>query len=165
MSRGMTLIEMIITISVISILMLIAVPTTMTIISNAHLKSISNGLFSKLQLIRSQAIKKNAPVNVDLLSGTVWCYGFSTTGACNCNVASSCLYNGTEYVVASQSDENITMSLAGIATDFSFSGNQGVTSSSGTITFSNPDYAISIVISRLGRIKMCSANVAGYLAC
>jgi Tfp pilus assembly protein FimT len=122
-------------------------------------------MFTKFQLVRSEAIKTTNPVYVDLNPGVSWCYGFSTVSSCSCESANSCLYSGTENSISPLGDEGVAMAVTSLASNFTFSGNQGISSSSGTVTFSNSAGAISVVISRLGRIKMCSDTVAGYQGC
>lgn len=62
--RGVTLIELLVALSVLSILLAVGVPSFGQFTVNTRLNSYSNTLFSHISLARSEAIKRNARVAV-----------------------------------------------------------------------------------------------------
>jgi type IV fimbrial biogenesis protein FimT len=58
-SKGFTLIELVVTVTLIGVLLTIAVPSFRSLILNQGIKTASYDLFSALQLARSEAIKRN----------------------------------------------------------------------------------------------------------
>src|SRR5690349_7647306 len=63
-NRGFTLVEMMITLTVIGVLLAIAVPSFRQITLNQGIRTASFDLFSALELARSEAIKRNNSVSV-----------------------------------------------------------------------------------------------------
>ncbi|MDP2786657.1 MAG: GspH/FimT family pseudopilin [Pseudomonadota bacterium] len=74
-SSGVTLIELLISISILAILLTVAVPSFQTSIVNNRLGTYSNALFSSLILARSEAIKRNKRVVVCKSSDGESCTG------------------------------------------------------------------------------------------
>lgn len=62
--RGFTLIELVVTISILGIIMAIAIPSFTSIIKNNTIISISNNMITSLNYARSEAIKRNIPVSI-----------------------------------------------------------------------------------------------------
>lgn len=63
-NRGFTLIELMVTVSVLAILITVAVPGFADLIRNTQAKAMTNGIVAALQFARSEAIKRNQQVNV-----------------------------------------------------------------------------------------------------
>jgi type IV fimbrial biogenesis protein FimT len=63
-ARGFTLIEMLVTIGAAAILIGLAVPSFMNTIQDAKMTSAANDLLVSMQLARSEAIKRHAPVTI-----------------------------------------------------------------------------------------------------
>lgn len=61
--RGFSLIELMVTISVLAITMTIAVPSFNNIIQNSRSTALANGVVTALNYARSEAIRRNAPVS------------------------------------------------------------------------------------------------------
>ena len=62
--RGFTLLEFLVTFLVISIMMTIAIPSFHTMITKHRLKSVTETIYSDLQLARLEAIKRNKNITL-----------------------------------------------------------------------------------------------------
>lgn len=76
---GFTLLELLITITVIGILASIAAPSFRSLIMGQRIKTASFDLITNLTLARSEAIKQNGNVTMAPVSGT-WTNGWTVTG-------------------------------------------------------------------------------------
>lgn len=73
---GFTLVELMLAIAIFGILLAIALPNFSEMIINQRVRSASSDLFATLLYARSEAIKRNATINV-VRSGAVWEAGWS----------------------------------------------------------------------------------------
>lgn len=74
-TRGFTLIELMVTLAIVAILMMVAVPSFVAFQRNAELTSASNTMLAALNAARSEAMKRNQNVMVTPL-GTGWASGW-----------------------------------------------------------------------------------------
>jgi type IV fimbrial biogenesis protein FimT len=63
-SRGLTLVELMIAMTVLGILLALAVPSFRDAALNSSLRAISSNLNASVQLARSEAIKRNVPITL-----------------------------------------------------------------------------------------------------
>ena len=80
-NRGFTLVEMLITLTVIGVLLAIAVPSFRQITLNQGIRTASFDLFSALELARSEAIKRNTCVSVK--PDSTWSTGWKVVDSAN----------------------------------------------------------------------------------
>ena len=78
-SHGFTLVELMVTVSVMVILAAIAMPSMTTMVNNGRVAGQTEELVSALQLARAEAIRRNARVTVCAGTGIV-CSGSTTWG-------------------------------------------------------------------------------------
>lgn len=78
-NKGLTLIELMVTLAVFGIIASIAVPSFMTMIRNNRIVTQTNNLVGTLQLARSEAVKRGVQVTILSASGTdsVWDQGWN----------------------------------------------------------------------------------------
>jgi type IV fimbrial biogenesis protein FimT len=97
-SRGFTLVEMMVSISIIVILLGIAIPNFRTFVLNAQIRSTAEGLLAGLNLARTEAIRRNTDVTFWMVNGiTSTCERVST---------------GTSWVVSVNDPEDSCHSVA-----------------------------------------------------
>lgn len=167
-AKGISLLEILITLAVIGILALVTVPQFSDYFLKARVQSAAEALYHDFQKARTEAIKsgQNA-VTVVFQDGTSWCYGMTTASTCNCNTAGSCNLGQTNYA----SYKGTSLSFTGFTTgagsgDTTFSYSRGDVNRTGTATFSSSgSYSISVELNKMGFSKICSSTVEGYKAC
>lgn len=65
--RGLTLIELVVTISILAFLMLAAAPSVVTWMGNTQIRNVASAIQSGLQRARSEAVRRNEPVQFTLV--------------------------------------------------------------------------------------------------
>ena len=75
-SRGFTLIELMVTIAIVAILMVVAVPSFITYQRNSELTSFSNTLLASINAARGEAMKRGRYAMVVPADGLLWSSGW-----------------------------------------------------------------------------------------
>ncbi len=73
---GFTAIELVIVIAIITVIAAIALPDLSNLLVNQRLRAAGTDLMSSLIVARSEAIKRNGPVEIRPASGTDWTKGW-----------------------------------------------------------------------------------------
>lgn len=118
--RGVTFVELLVTLSIFSILLAVGVPSFSQFTANNRLNSYANTLFSHLSLARSEAIKRNTRVAI-----------------CKSMDGSSCASSGDwsqgwivfvdlDNNASVGNDEQIITTMPALSAGFSFAGNTNV---------------------------------------
>ena len=164
--RGFTLLELLVVVSVLTVLMLIAVPSMQSMLTRNHLKAAAQSIAEDLQWTRSEAIKRNRILRV-AFDVEHWCYGVGDAGAANCNCRLA-----PEDAGACSLKRRSGVDFPGIGLSATFAGTRfdplRATSNNGTLTLTATNgTSLKVVLSRLGRVRICSpaGAVAGYDAC
>ena len=76
LSRGFTLIEMLVTLAIFAVLLMMAIPSMRPFLQSQGVKNASMDINSTVALARSEAIKRNATVDVTANSATDWSQGW-----------------------------------------------------------------------------------------
>jgi type IV fimbrial biogenesis protein FimT len=159
--RGMTLAEVLITITIVCILVAVSVPTFISMYQEYRLSTNISKMYYVLLYAKSVAIKNNKTVYVNFGTGTAWCYGINLSSTCNCNIANSCglgTYSAT-------STQDISLSTTGLTSNtLQFDGTHGSASTS-SVTFTLNSNTISVSIFALGNMRICSNQISGYPTC
>lgn len=73
MSRGFTLVELLFAVAVMAIVIGVAVPSFQNVVRNMRLTASTNDIVASLQLARSEALKRRAPVTVCTSTDAAFC--------------------------------------------------------------------------------------------
>lgn len=164
MSRGITLIEVLISLLIIVILAIAVIPSYISYLQYARVTGAANQLYYTLVLARGEALKRQTPVFVNFVTGTAWCYGVNPTTGCSCNIAGSCTLGRS----GSDAAAGLDLTATGLSNSaLQFDSTHGRTSSTSTFTFSvtGQNTAISVKVDQLGHVQICSNSISGYQGC
>lgn len=170
---GVTLIELMITITIAAILLAVGIPAYRDTLDRNRLRAATDTLYGDLQFAKTESIKRNQPIVVDFTTsngGATWCYGFiqGSTSTCDCTVTSAsgsnaCVIDGVLKTVSSAnySGTSITPSA-----DIVFDNVRGTANAANVSLTSTRGKSTQLFVSALGKIHVCSAsgssNVGGY---
>ena len=186
---GFTLLELMITLSVLAILASLGVPAMQEMLERNRLKSAAQALAEDLQWVRGEAIRRNRDLHLIFDAGSPWCYGISEASTCNCHLtdpddAQACTLSFNDTKVLKHLD---AANYAGVSATATF--DQGVTGferrrgttmrmgsgsagskrhGNGSVTFSNTHGGqIRVILSMTGRVRVCSPDqsVPGFRKC
>ncbi|PID33763.1 MAG: hypothetical protein CR955_00910 [Thiotrichales bacterium] len=170
-NSGFTLIEMIVTITIVAIFASIAVPSFSNLIKKNRITTSTNEFISSLVLARSEALKRSRDVTVcasddqTSCSGTEFSKGWIVYADCNGDgslTAASVDCNGdgvleeTEIVKVHNGLEGVSISNGAADITFKFSGRLGGVASNTAFNIrhkSGTTVMKKVVINRVGRIR------------
>jgi len=160
--QGSTLIELLLAVTVASIVITLATPSFNDLVERKRLKLAAETVVADFNFFRQEGLKRRVPdFSFNVIDGSNWCYGISV-GSCTCTTANSCSVRqvaGTEFAGLA--------SLSSSVAKYTYDPVRGVVTA-GNITLSTSGgFNLRVVISALGRTSICSpsANVPEYLAC
>jgi prepilin-type N-terminal cleavage/methylation domain-containing protein len=163
---GFTLFELLVVLAITAIITLLSLPTFLNFIQEYRLTATAQDLLYNLQYARSVAIEKNQNVYITFSTATPWCYGINLGSACTCGTPTSCS-NGAFSDPRSTAD--MTLSTLGLSSNsLIFEGTRGATTngkSTLTFTVSGGATNMSVGVTNLGNMQLCSTNVSGYSVC
>jgi len=171
---GFTLVEMMVTVSVATILTVVAVPNMQGMMQRRQLEGAAGEVYANLLLMRSQAIEKNRTVFVNFGgSGLNWLYGLDDRTACAPSTAGDCKLNtnddgsgGNERVYRGSAWKTVTLTQPFTGGALSFESRRGLPSGSGTIRMTSVAGEIDVSVSPIGYVSICSPQrLGGYTTC
>jgi len=189
---GFTLLELLVSIAILSILLSIGLPSFLNSFEQRKLIAATESLYDHLQQARIESIARSDNVTLNFSgSGTKsWLYGYSQ-GINDCDLtktaatdADACVVvindgdatvhgidgNDTDDLVlmrfTSADYDDVTLTLANFsnATEITFNPLRGISDSGDISLASDHGHKLKVKVSRLGLIKICSpdGSVSGY---
>ncbi|MFQ3192036.1 MAG: prepilin-type N-terminal cleavage/methylation domain-containing protein [Paraglaciecola sp.] len=167
---GLTLLELLVTISIIVLLVSLGAPAINSIQKNMQLKGAVQSSYFLFQQARVAAITKNIDVTIAIRSGKKWCAALSDSGVCDCAIAYECILDGVEYKVDFVDFRFVTISKVkfGVNSVAVFDANRGLAiGHAGSIVFTDGAKNLKLILSNMGRIRICAvgSSIGGYKAC
>jgi type IV fimbrial biogenesis protein FimT len=182
-SRGFTLIELMITLVVLTVLVLLAVPSFRDYIEKARVRGAADQVTDLLARARASAVKSNLPVSITAAGSesTAWCIGArmaaepaawalraDTAPTCDCTAPANCLVDSQPLFLDSADLSSGTPPTATIdAFSFSYSPKLGGVRTSASKSFlldvdrsielvsPNGRYHLSVGVTPLGQSYVC----------
>lgn len=177
--RGFTLLELMVTITVLGILVSLAVPSYSSLINRNRVRNAAEQMRSDFSLARSESLRRSSNVTLSFTrsaDGATWCYGMNTGGSCDCtattgaNVCALDVEGGVRIrrVVDSAAYRGVSMSsltYSGCSTSCNLTLNSvRPTMAGGTVEFtSSENQIVRVVTTSMGRIRMCSPSGSGHV--
>ncbi len=157
--RGMTLLEMMVTLAIVAVLMTLALPSFGSMMSRHRLKAAAEQMSMDLAELRLQSTQRGQTLHVNLSAGPQWCYALAVASGCDCRVPQGCQLK----TVRAQDHPGVTL-LEGQDLRIDPQPGQG----GGSALLQGSDGArLRVGLSPLGRPKVCApdAAVPGFAAC
>jgi len=177
MAKGFTLVEMLVTVSILSILLSVGIPSFRSLIVQNRLSAQSNDFITALALARNEALKRSTSVTAcrsdNPQASSATCASGGSAGWKNGWIVFAESDGGT--LGTRQSDEPIIATHPALAANNRMSGNnnvvnrvifgaQGMTTGPGTWTLvdgSQSDKGRCIVVARTGRVTVAEMPSSG----
>ena len=169
----MSMLEILLTLSIISIIAGYGFISFSGILDKQKLKSAGEVIFADLRLAQSEAIKRNKTVYVSFAkedNSKNWCYGINLGSKCDCTKVDECKIDDIRKVTSNEKFKGIELQKA------KFAGNKEYTAFDPTNGFaqaggikngsiwlkSKNDIQLAIIVNRLGRVRFCSPTLTEY---
>lgn len=173
--EGFTLVELLTALAIIALLAGIAAPAMARFLDNARLRAATEDIARELVQARSHAYTFRKPIYFTIsVTGTAWCYGWGEATSCDCNSnhPQSACQTGASGLTrlhhqTSADYPQIRLNLPasqGSSRLLRFSPIRG-TATATSFSLENRSQQTRVIVSLLGRIRTCSPDSAGYLAC
>jgi len=161
--KGFTLMELIVAVSVVSILLVIGIPSYQMLFASNSLKGGASSLYSMLNLSKTESIKRNNTIFLKITTGENWCVGSNEGDAvCDCNTKESCITS-----VSHNRYKNLTLVSDYSAPFYDRIGNRfNEPSKSFTLKSLVGNEEVHLNVNMLGLVRMCGVNgVLGLNKC
>lgn len=158
-ARGLSLIELTVTLGVVAVLMSLALPSFGSMLSRHRLRAAAEDMAMDLAEGRFQAARRGQALQLSLQAGPQWCYALVNSGPCDCRVAQACQLK----TVRADSHPGVTL-LDG--PPLRIDPQPGA--STGSAVLQGSDGAqLRVALTPLGRPKVCApgASVPGVPGC
>jgi prepilin peptidase dependent protein A/type IV fimbrial biogenesis protein FimT len=167
---GLTLLELLITISILVLVVSLGSPAITSIQKNMQLKAAAESSYFAFQQARATAITQSIDVTVAIYPGENWCAALSDSGLCDCTISNECSINGVENKVDFAdyrfvSIDKVTFGVDNVAV---FDANRGLAiGHAGSVVFTDGDKQLKVILSNMGRVRICAvdSSIGGYQAC
>jgi type IV fimbrial biogenesis protein FimT len=154
--KGFTLLELMIVITIIAILASIALPAFEDSIERRKLIAAAEMLSSDMQWAKSESIRTNQQITIDFTDASNGLWGYSIFPTNPSKDVSAAL-------LSEFNDINLSQNFG--SDDTGFEPVRGLALENGSATFSSDNYSIRVVLSLIGRVRICSNNISGVDAC
>lgn len=163
-SRGLTMIEMLVTVTIVAILLAIALPSFTNFVARGRVAGAAEATAQDFHLIKTEAIRNNNDVTISFNEGSSWCYGAikssspcvcTTTNSCSLRAASSIEFPSVSMAVVSGSNQSTFSALRGMGSPIE-------------IEYSSSDAGkLRVSMNAAGRVSICrvSGSFSSYPAC
>ena len=158
-SSGITLLELLITISIITLVLTLGVPSVLAIQKSMQLKGAVEVSYFAMQQARVSAVAARSDVSVVFNASSPWCIALSDQGICDCRVYADCTIDGVEQKIQHSDFHLITLNDIRFGDDSIavFDGVRGLAiGHAGSLVFSDGDNQVKLLLSNMGRVRICS---------
>lgn len=117
--RGLSLVELMVTIAVLGILASVALPAYNNLIERTRIRAATEAVTDLLQFSRLESIKQNRDFQIVGTNGANWCMAITNLGAAACTCGTDCAFTTADGTVTRfiNSDQFRGITLGGLPTD------------------------------------------------
>jgi len=168
-NKGFTVLELIVTLTIVTILMAVAVPSLSDMLERNRVIGAAEKMKADIEWARTTAIKNNTDIIMTTTIGAAdaWCYGFNDTGAaCDCSNANACTVDGVtrQYDGTPFGDTTLGPIAGGYTMTLEPRGILAA-AAPGAVTFTLNNASATISVTRLGRSSICSTSLSQFPNC
>lgn len=183
-ATGFTLVELMVTLAVMSVLLVAAAPSFVDFFDKNRVRGAADGMITLLSNARAEAVKTDLDVNVAFSgSGTAWCAGANAASAptggqpagaaaaCDCTNTAVCLLSGQRSAIDVGAYPDVAIGTLPAA--LTFDSKLGTITPLGarqvTLTSPTGKYDLTVEVNALGQARLCVPTgkpaIAGVAAC
>ena len=185
--RGFTLPELMVTVAVLAILLVAAVPSFIDFFDKNRVRGAGDGLISLISSARAEAVKNNLDVNIAMEgSGAAWCVGAnaatppsggnpaSPAVACDCSDTAdttACKVGGQRSAIELGAYPDVQVGMLPPALVFDSRLGTIVPLGARSVTLTSPrgKYDLAVQVNALGQARLCIPSgkpvIAGIASC
>jgi type II secretion system protein H len=169
---GFTLVELLVTVALLALLTSLAAPAMAVFVDKARLRSATQALAQELRQARAYALARRKTVYFSISPGTDrWCYGWRDESPCRCDSHAQqglcrSADDGRPHEQSSATFPGVQLASNRRATrrGLRFSPVRG-TASGATFRLRNEHGETRVILSPLGRVRVCSPADGRYRPC
>lgn len=167
---GFTMIELMVTLTVMAILLAVATPSFVNFFDRYRLRGAADAVVSAISDARTEAVKTDRDVRITFKgSGSSWCMGASAavepTGGnpaqapvpCDCTVSTACMVSGKRLAVETGAVRDVAIGT--LPSDITFDSKLGTViplgASAVTLTSPRGKYDLQVQVNSLGQARYC----------
>jgi type IV fimbrial biogenesis protein FimT len=161
--RGYTLLELLLTVTLLASAIGFAVPTMSTMAERRQTMGAVERIYSELQLARSAAVATSQPVFMNISSGTNWAVGVSDNSACDpvdndpvCSIPDVDGNNAITYRFSVADNDNVQVDANNAQIIFSSQRGTATPANITVTSLGDAGYIVNIIVRPLGQIAICS---------
>ena len=158
---GRSLIELLICLVVLSVLLVKGVSSYASMQKRQHLIGAAQASYFFLQRARSESIRANATIHLDINPVGKACLGLSEIQGCQCDLINSCLINHQQNVLHFAEYPGITITNVsfGNPPQSRFTAPRGMaTGFAGSLQLTNGEHTLKLLLSNMGRVRICTTT-------
>jgi len=168
-NKGFTLLELIVTLTIVTILFTVAVPSFSDMLERNRVTGASEKIKADMEWARSTAIRNNTDIIMTTALGAAnnWCYGFDDTGAaCDCGNANDCTVEGItrQFDGSSFGATSLGPGAGGFTMTFEPRGILAAAAPADMV-FTLNNASATVTVTRLGRTSICSNSLSQFPNC
>jgi type IV fimbrial biogenesis protein FimT len=168
--HGVTLVELMVTLGVLAILLIVAVPSFVDYFDRSAVRGAADGVISLISDARAEAVKNDLDVNIAMAgTGPAWCMGANAATApsagapaagatfCDCSDTAQCFVSGQRFVIAGDAYPGVQ--VGGLMAAMTFDRRLGAVSplAAHSVTLTSPrgKYDLAVEVNPLGQARLC----------